>query len=385
MAWEGFIRPSAILALVRNTAPFLYEGLTLEPYSSLRARATGANGFLRILAAADGLEDADLTEEERHIEYFTLCLASHHATVATFVPTDVDTKIRGLLWNGTRDRDVLRAMGELAVAMHGWSLAGISKRVVTLDEDGPVSGHDGEWLSVAAGAHGRFLQMGETEWAERMASAIDAELRREARVFAKALDKPGLEIETLQLAMSITHNLGDLDQGISFWENRTVTAESRVRFGRIAHENADAYGGGLRIPAKLYRENLAAEGHRHYPLRAVKPLRRSADLLLPLGPFFDEWGETIGKHPVLSAEDRAEALDALVKGCRKVANQAGYYRAIAGMQSAGREFERAVELLPNSTRRELRDPEMRRLTAVPRRSFESALVKKVVAVRPRRG
>jgi hypothetical protein len=66
----------------------------------------------------------NLNREEQLQDYFALCLACHHATVATFVPTDVDTKIRG------------------------------------------VSGHNGEhWSAIAAGL-GRLLELRDTVAAE---------------------------------------------------------------------------------------------------------------------------------------------------------------------------------------------------------------------------
>jgi len=75
-----------------------------------------SGGFLRILANWKNLVAAELTPEEQLQDYFALCLACHHATVATFIPTDVDTKIRGILWQASRDRDVLRGMLRVALA-----------------------------------------------------------------------------------------------------------------------------------------------------------------------------------------------------------------------------------------------------------------------------
>jgi hypothetical protein len=51
-------------------------------------------------------------------------------------------------------------------------------------------------------------------------------------------------------------------------------------------------------------------------------------------------------------------------------------------EAAGqREFERIAELMPAASRKELRGAEMRQRTAVPRRSFESGLGKRVAAMR----
>ena len=157
--------------------------------------------------------------------------------------------------------------------------------------------------------------------------------------------------------------------------------DSLKRFHRLAHENKSAYGGAFQAPADLYKKAMSPEGHRHYPLRAVKALRQSVDLLLPLGPFLDDWGAAVASHKCLTTADRAETIDALVRGCRKLPGQQGYYRALAGMaERSARAFEDAVALLPAASRKDLRSPETRRLMAVPRGSFESRMGKCVHSV-----
>lgn len=377
----GWISPDTLLSQVRNTAPFLYPLVPVRPDNAggLAGLASdGPFGYRSILSAAEAFAWDTRSDEEQLVHYFALCLACHHTTVATFVPTDVDSKIRGLAFFKTHDREILRKMVEAGQAMHTWSLEGISTRAQFIGDLGPVSGHDGEWLSVMAGAHGRLLQCGDSEYAELTGELIDQELRRELKAFELASAQPGRELDVLRLAMSITHNVGDLDQGISFWESKTVTAPSRERFSRLAHENKTAYQGGFQPIAKLYSKAMAAEGHRHYPLRQVKSLRISADLLLPLGPFFDDWGQTVMRHAGFGVEEKSEVLDALVRGCRKVPNQQGYFRAIAGMQEASRrDFDAAAERMPNAGRKDLKDPDLRRLVAVPRQSFESRMKKLV--------
>ena len=157
-----------------------------------------------------------------------------------------------------------------------------------------------------------------------------------------------------------------------------MTTAARARFNRLAHENKTPYGGALQIAAGLYKDAMSAEGHRHYPLRHVKALRRSPDLLLPLGPFFDDWGAVLGTHPSLNLMERVEVLDEMVRGCRKIAGQQGYYRAISGfMNAAGRTFQQAAEQLPTAARKDLKDSGFQKLIAVPRVSFESMMKKKV--------
>jgi hypothetical protein len=134
---------------------------------------------------------------------------------------------------------------------------------------------------------------------------------------------------------------------------------------------------------QLYRELLSPEGHRNYPLRGVKALRQSPDLLLPQAPFLDDWGRTIATHSLLTFEDRRDVVDALIDGCRKLPGQQGYYRALAGIREANAaQFERLIDALPSTTRREARTPEMRKKIDLSRASFESSLAKKLHTIRP---
>ena len=131
--------------------------------------------------------------------------------------------------------------------------------------------------------------------------------------------------------------------------------------------------GRFEMAVRVYQDTgLSAEGHRHYPLRPVKALRRSPATLLPLCPFLDDWGAVVAK-----LDENDEVLAALVTGCQKLKGQQGYYRAIAGMYSASSgAFDRAAARMPNATQRLLREAEMRKLISVPRLSFESMMRKR---------
>ena len=357
------------MALVRNTAPFL--AFDDVPRGRLIELGDHPCGYLEILAGSDRAENTE--------DYFALCVAAHHATVATFVPTDVDSKIRGLLWRETRDRSALGRMLELTIRAGRWSLDGISRRACSIADLGPVSGHNGEWLSIMAGAVGACIRVHDDELAAQAGDAIDAELRRECAAFRQAFETRGLELDVLRLAATLTHNVGDLDQGISFWPKSENYRAMRDRFARLAHENREPYDGTFQLAAKIYRVAMSAEGHRHYPLREPRCLRRSPDFLLPLGPFFDDWGATIAGHPGLTDDERAEVLAALVTGCRKIQGQRGYYRAIAGMATTlGGRIESIVRRMPSAARSDWKDPELRKRVAVPRSSFESMMRKMAV-------
>jgi hypothetical protein len=358
-AWAQWICPETLIAQVRSTAPFLGPQLRETATARLIELGSSSDGFLRILANWQNILRASLAPEEQLQDYFALCLACHHATVATFVPTDVDTKIRGIVWRESRDPNVLRPMLRLALASRGWTEEGISVRSVR-----GVSGHNGEhWSAIAAGL-GRMLELGERASAEEAQAAIEAEIDREQAIFDEVAAERDAELDLLRLSMTLAHNRGDLSQGLSFWKKTPLTTPLIAHF---------ATRGRFALAVRIYQHTgLATEGHRHYPLRPVKALRRSPATLLPLSPFLDEWGSQVAQ-----LEESPEVLAALVMGCKRVQGQQGYYRAIAGMLAASSgAFERAAARMPYSARSLLRDAEMRKLINVPRISFESMMRKR---------
>jgi hypothetical protein len=148
-------------------------------------------------------------------------------------------------------------------------------------------------------------------------------------------------------------------------------------------ERFERYGGAFGRAAALYRELLASEGHRNYPLRKPRALRSDPSLLLPIAPFLDEWGERVAVSPGLAEADRAEIVAALVEGCRKVSGQAGYYRALAGFartHSRGIEAPELAQHYPASVKRALRDAALRQRLAVRRESFEASYAKRARSI-----
>ena len=358
-AWAQWISPETLIAQVRSTAPFLEARLPVTERGRLIELGHSSDGFLRILANWRNMLCPSLTPEEQLQDYFALCLACHHATVGTFVPTDVDTKIRGIVWRESRDPDVLRPMLRLALASRAWTEDGVSVRSVR-----GVSGHNGEHWSAIAGGLGRMLELGDTASAEEAQAAIEAEIDREQAVFDEVAVERDAELDLLRLSMTLAHNRGDLTQGMGFWKKTPLTTPLMEHF---------AARGRFERAVRIYQHTgLSTEGHRHYPLRAVKALRRSPATLLPLSPFLDEWGGVVAQM-----EESPEVLAALVMGCKRVQGQQGYYRAIAGMLAASSgAFERAAARMPNGARSLLRGAEMRKLISVPRISFESMMRKR---------
>jgi hypothetical protein len=362
-AFGGFIGPRTLAELVRNTAPWLWLG---------HADASGATEYVAILRAADQLEPSAQPTARERTEYFKLCLAAHFASVATYVPTDVDTKIRRALWLDAKGTDELPRMRALALGMASWDPAPVSARLVRVALGGTVSGHDGERLAVLCGALVAACAARDAAGAAELEATIDAELWREARAFDEAARRKGAELDVLRLASVLTHNAGDVKQGLG--------ANPDPRFADLARAGFERFGGAFGRAAALYRDSLAADGHRNYPLRKARGLRGDPALLLPIAPFFDAWGETVARFPGLGDAERAEVVSALVEGCRKIPGQVAYYRALAGMERALPRGLEAAELSQHfsaSVRRELRAAELRRRVGVKRESFEASAAKRV--------
>jgi len=358
-AFGGFIGPRTLRAQVENTAPWLFApGAPSLPY-------------VAILRGADALEPTAGPTPAQRTAYFELCLAAHFASAATWVPTDVDTKIRRALWQEAAGTDELPRMRALAHALRGWDPVPVSARVVQVPSVGAVSGHDGERLAVLAGGLVASRAAHDAAACAELEHAIDTELSREARAFAAVERERGAELELLRLAAVLTHNAGDLGQGLG--------GAADARFGELARGGPGRYGGAFARAALLYRELLAADGHRNYPLRKPRALRRARALLLPLAPFLDEWGEGVARSAELDHRERAEVVSALVEGCRKLPGQSAYFRALAGLERALPRGLGAPELAqhyPVSVRRELRSAGLRKRLAVRRESFEASLAKR---------
>jgi hypothetical protein len=378
------IAPETLVSLVDSTAPYLRDvpESNLPPPSTTSLIDSGDHplGFIRILRDAPLLFEFSHPTPKHYLDYFALCIACHHATVATYVPTDVDSKIRGTLWDVSRDPEILGRMFTFSLEAMKWSLKGYSTRCTELAGVGPVSGHNGEMLGVLAGALGAFIKAGLLDQVEAACKAIHSELERESIEFKFAKQRKGLERQLLGIAGSLTHNIGDLDQGIGYWPESEKYEPYRARFKDFNHAHRDAFDGTYGSCLKVYKALMASEGHRHYPLREVKALRRSAELLIPLGPYLDDWGATVARSSVLSDAERAEVLSQLLQGCKKIPGQTGYFRAIAGMAEAlGGKFSRLVDSMPKSSRALMKERTVVQHLSISQGSFEGSMAKKIRA------
>ncbi len=370
------ISTPTLLAQVRSTAPFLELPAARARGDEPLAAGLAVDGWKQLLA--DGVHLAKVAkpagaEADR---YFGLCLACHHATVATFVPTDVDSKIRGRLWADCSGIHPVRRRAAVAVAALRWNTTGVSTR----DEPtalGVVSGHQGEADSVILGALAAAERFGDTELMAQLGATLEAEVARQAAAFDLALAAPASpdhDRHLLRLTMLLAHNAGDLNQGISYWPERPALQPWRDRFGDLCQDGATRFGGSYLRATQIYKALLAPEGHRHYPLRALRALRRDAALLLPVGPWLEPWGATLATHPALGRADRGELLAGLLLATRSVPNQVGYFRAVAGMLDAlGPERDRQLRDLPPAAALALRHPDQQRHLAISADEFATTM------------
>src|SRR5262249_49667569 len=156
--------------------------------------------------------EPDTADDFASVRNLRLRLAAHYATVATFVPTDVDAHIRHHHWMAIDDARVFAAARGCIDEAAARDPALVSARVTQ-----GVSGHDGEWFSVRAGALGRALSLGLTDEAASLVAKIDAELEREEKLFAAAIARGEPARTTLALATALAHNLGDLSRVVDAW------------------------------------------------------------------------------------------------------------------------------------------------------------------------
>jgi hypothetical protein len=331
------IDPQLLVAQVKNTAAWLWS----EPRAEACTRTLDG-------ASREG--------------YLKALLAAHYATVATFVPTDVDARIRHHEWIAIEDVDALRAAVAVVDEVAAWDTHVVSARVLDTVH-GPLSGHDGEWLAVRAGALGRARHLGAADLAERLEAAIDAELDREERILHDLRDASDAR-DALVACTTIAHNLGDL--------SRVADGAKLARYVRLGHaDGANAREAFVRAGA-INKAVMALENHRFLALRKPRALRTSRALLLPVGPWFDAWGETVARS--LDERDTGEVVAALMEIHLSSPEQLGCLRALAGIHRATKGgLAVYAPALPARTRKELPRGRVREALDVSEASFRARL------------
>lgn len=364
------IADSVLVEQVRNTAPWLWATSSAAPLVALFDAALAEPG-----AQVGSGADPNELEPAAAVATLRLRLAAHYATVATFVPTDVDAQIRHHHWMAIDDPTVFAAARACIDEAAARPAAVVSARVT----DG-VSGHDGEWLSARAGALGRALVLGWIDQAGALAVQIDAELEREERLFNAAVTRDASARTTLALATALAHNLGDLSRVVDAWPKALEGHRYRSRYSRLGHADGASRRPAFVLAGELNKEIMALENHRFLALRAPRALRRSRELLLPVGPWFDDWGELIGRSALLADGDRAEVVRALVELHLSSPRQQGCLRALAGIHrtTRGGLFSYVAEL-PARIRKEVLRGQIRDALDVSPEHFAARMEKRLRA------
>jgi len=366
------IAPRVLFEQVRNTA-----GWALASESRRPAFGGSADGPVRPETSfRAALSDVEATErayeaDEAGLPYFRALLAAHFCTVATFVPTDVDARIRHHVF-AEMDEEKLAAACDVIDEAAGWDVNLVSARVIR-----EISGHCGEWFSVRAGALGRALTIGARDLAARLEAAIDEELAREHAVLVDL--SRGDPLDLLRVVTTVAHNLGDLSRVVDAWPKEPAHAALRAKYTRLGHDKSERFGDAFVRAGALNKAVMADENHRFLALRKPRGLRRSRELLLPIGPFFDDWGKTIAKSSALDERDRAEIVTALLELHESRLDQRGCLRALAAMNDNTSRGLRAFEhLLPARTRKLLSSGPLRDALKTPREVFEARMRKRGV-------
>ena len=136
---------------------------------------------------------------------------------------------------------------------------------------------------------------------------------------------------TLALATTIAHNLGDLSRVVDAWPKAARASDLHTRYSRLGHADGARHRGDFLLAGALNKELMSIENHRFLALRKPRALRRSRSLLLPVGPWFDAWGERLCRSELLEDADRAEVAAALIELHLRWPAQEGCLRALAAI------------------------------------------------------
>jgi hypothetical protein len=366
MKFRG-VKPSLISTQVRNTAAWALDGPVDD----------AAHSWRRALVSATEIPHG----HDGDGAYLRLLLAAHHATVATFVPTDVDSHIRFHAWQRCETVDDLRVAAAVLEETAAWDPSEVSARVLTIDGVGAISGHDGEWMGVRAGALGRALALDDAATTDAQTAFLDAALERHAAAWAAVQRTKGRELDALALVAAIAHNLGDLSRVVETWPLKSPTALAvRRRYAKLGHETEG--DPRFALAGRVYKRVMAAENPRFLGLRAARSLRVHRDLLVGIGPFFDAWGEVIARHPALADDGpggdlggRGAVLAALVASHLAAPTAQGFLRAIAGFHRAvAGGVERYANEVAARERASLRTGAIREALGIDRERFEARMV-----------
>ena len=107
----------------------------------------------------------------------------------------------------------------------------------------------------------------------------------------------------------------------------------------------------------------------------------SQALLLPIGPFFDDWGQAVARSPLLEPEDRAEIVAALLETHLRGEDQQGCLRALAAIhEHAAGGLDRIAPDVPARLRKLVSAGAVREAMKTSKATFEGRYLARAKAV-----
>lgn len=334
------IAPDLLLSQVKNTMPYLFDDQVAELPLGKFIPAQILREFSK-----------NPQQKLNHFEYFRLCVCCHYLTCATPVPTDVDIQIRKKLWPSQLPLEVALQMTDFVIESRKWDFTLVSKRYSYGEDQTPwsnevISGHTGEWFTIAAGAYCALKQYSSSTAQlkqEQIYSEISDEVNRHSEIFG-TLWRAENGLAALKATAPIAHNFGDLDRAMDMWD-LSITDPLRSNYYKLTTTPFDSnqklrYLGRLWVAGQLYKsmingQSISFENHRHFALRKPKCLRKSPDLMIHTGPFFDDWGkqvaQSLGAPNGDLSDEIFEVIQALKNGWERLPKTTGYGRALSGI------------------------------------------------------
>lgn len=314
------IAPNLLLKDIENTAPFLFRDV-------LKVDGTERAYLAKLIFHKKNLS---LLKHMDLGEYFYLCMAAHWSTAGTFVPTNVDNQIREGLWKHPSVLRHIDKMARITIDSWKWDYEQVTNRKAYNEALNQVmSTHEGTWLSVAIGAYNALEKHKKIELAQELKEVILAEIEKEEKLLLELRERRD-HINFLRATALMAHNFGDLDRVIDQWQ-MPLDHPFRQRIYKLGHQLNENYSPMLVYAGQVNKKFLSVENHRHMSMRQPRALRRSHRFLIPVGPFMDQWGETIGSAGDLTMEEKGEIASALFEGYKRQDHALGYARAFRGI------------------------------------------------------
>ncbi|MES2526749.1 MAG: hypothetical protein V4598_06665 [Bdellovibrionota bacterium] len=357
------IAPNLLLRDIEITAPFIFKG---------ELDTTGKNReFLAKLIFykknLNQLKHIDLAE------YFYVCMAAHWSTAGTFVPTNVDNQIREGLWKHQQIQKHIEKMARITIDSWLWDYEQVTNRKTYNPSLNQVmSTHEGTWLSVAIGAYNALVHNKKSDLAEEMKNVILAEVEKEEKLLLFLREKKD-HVNFLRATALMAHNFGDLDRVIDQW-GMAEDDPFRKRIYKLGHIPNENYSPILAYAGQVNKKFLSVENHRHMSMRQPRCLRRSHKFLVPVGPFMDTWGKTLGESKDLTMDEKGEIIVALFDGWKRQDLAKGYPRAFGAIIRSFPNGLRDLAMnLPFDVVQEIKKSKFHEIGILPQEEFEKQM------------